>query len=598
MENVQRPGAIVVEIDDEAQVQEVVRAVKKQNEQHPDHKITVRATAGWEDAQSSWGCFPWAKTQEHRYNESFSFSEGSSADVIIRFSKKYQSVKKLGTLPPKSTLSKNPLDKLPAYEVCVKAGVQIATLAQKLRELGASLRSISMLSWASFIGLIATGGNGTGYDEGSVSDQVISLRVCDHNGEIREITREHKDFATLCSAHSGALGIVLSANIRAVEAFNLQETVYNFDDVKEMGPHLGALLNENQYFTLIGVPNPVGDVDGIAKWQIRLWNYSEAERTKVQDPPYEADARSLAQELSVRVGDSIQEFLLDPKLKKLMPFYLLLSAAIITGTRGTEPIIDHENNITHYQAAFPKAMRDVSYLLPVKDNEAGPLLAAVLQKIDELVKAAGKHGEYPITYAVYTRYIKGTNGGLSPTATDSEDEHVLVLDIVTNPDAPGIEKFEKELLAYFSEINIKPRFHLGKNFPAGIESYADFLNPEALAEHRRALERWYGTEEQLKASPFITPYFEQMLQMEPALKQQLESMPLKTVSKFEVQEKEHSHEECAAFLEHLITAMQSLPLNNKKTRELKESFVTQCKETLASIKGQKEHQEVNSCVLV
>lgn len=48
MENV-RKNAVIVQVDNEKQVQEVARAVKKQNEQHTDNKITVRATAGWAD---------------------------------------------------------------------------------------------------------------------------------------------------------------------------------------------------------------------------------------------------------------------------------------------------------------------------------------------------------------------------------------------------------------------------------------------------------------------------------------------------------------------------------------------------------------------
>ncbi|WP_019215352.1 hypothetical protein [Legionella tunisiensis] len=93
MENVVKRKAVVIQVDNEKQVQEVMWAVKKQNAQHSDHKISVKGTAGWADKEPSWCCFPWAKAQEQRYNESFSFSEGSVADVIIRFSPTYQNVK-------------------------------------------------------------------------------------------------------------------------------------------------------------------------------------------------------------------------------------------------------------------------------------------------------------------------------------------------------------------------------------------------------------------------------------------------------------------------------------------------------------------------
>lgn len=587
MESVKKPKAVVVQVDNEKQVQDIMRAVKKQNAQHPDHKISVKGTAGWADKESTWCCFPWAKVHEQRYNESFSFSEGSVADVIIRFSPKYQGVQKLGEMehtPPVD--SKNPLDYLRVYEILVTAGVQIAKLAQKLRDFGLSLRTVSMLSWASAVGLAGTGGHGTGRDEPAFSGQITGLRICDYEGKIREITVADDDFATLCAAHSGALGIVLSMTMKVVEAFNLKETIHNFPDAKTMGPYLSKLLAENQYFSLIGVPGqgtPLDELGSQDKWQIRLWNYTDEAPTQNQNPPYAADARSLAQELSVRAGDSVQEFLLDSKLIKLLPYYLSLTATAITEMRGTKPIVDHENNITHYQAAFPKQMRDTSYILPVKDSEAGDVLAAVLQKIEDLTQAAIARDECPVTYAVYARYIKGTNGGLSTTSTNSEDEYILAIDIVTHPNAPGIANFEKELLAYFSEIGIQPRFHLGKNFPFGIHSYADFLKPEAIAQYKEALVKWYGSEEALEASPFITPYFKQMLEKQPELLH---------LEQPEQEAPEHSHEECAFFLEQLIPAIDLLPLPGKESKQLKDAFLGQCREALLALKAERAEQSL------
>lgn len=584
METIGKRSAVIVQVDEEIQVQKLMLAIKKQNEQHSHHKITARATAGWQDEESSWCCFPWAKAQEHRYNESFSFSDGVPADIIIRFSKKYQKVKTMGKLKEETlSNSNNPINTLQSYQIQVSAGVQIATLAEQLRKLGLSLRTASMLAWASAVGLAGTGGHGTGRDEPAFSGQIMSLKVCDVDGNIREITREHKDFAALCGAHSGMLGVVLSMNLKVVEAFNLKETISNFPDVKTMGPQLSKLLTENQYFSLIGVPTYGCPETGklIDKWHIRLWNHTNESPTKIQKAPYTADARSFAQELSVRSGDSIQEFLLDSKLQQLFPFYMLLSAGIITNTRGTAPIVDFENHITHYQVAFPKAMRDVSYFVSVKDAEAGDLLAKILQKIDELLEAAAKRGEYPITYAIYTRYIKGTNGGISTSATSSDDERVLAIDMVTNPNAPGIARFERAFLESLAEIGVKPRFHLGKNFPADINSYADFLSTEAIAEFKDALVRWYGSEEQLTASPFMTPYLEQMLQTKPTMSHTL-------IEKIQTEQprNEHSTGECVSFLQHLIGVIETLPSEVDETNHLKKAFLSQCNETLASLKSE------------
>ncbi len=84
------------------------------------------------------------------------------------------------------------------------------------------------------------------------------------------------------------------------------------------------------------------------------------------------------------------DFLLDSGLKHLLPQFMLVSAAVITGTRGTEAKVDYENHISHPQVAFPKEMHDVSYLIPVKDNEAGSKLEMILQKIEALLNKTGK----------------------------------------------------------------------------------------------------------------------------------------------------------------------------------------------------------------
>ncbi|HFL3390161.1 TPA: L-gulono-gamma-lactone oxidase, partial [Legionella pneumophila] len=180
------------------------------------------------------------------------------------------------------------------------------------------------------------------------------------------------------------------------------------------------------------------------------------------------------------------DFLLDSGLKHLLPSFMLLSAAVVTGTRGTSPKVDYENHITHPQVAFPKEMRDVSYLIPVKDDEAGQKLELILQKMEAMLNAAGSKGEFPVTYAIYVRYLKGTNGGLSTSFTSSDNERILAIDVVTHPEAPGITNFEKGFMSFLKEMNIIPRNHLGKNFPAGVVHYDQFLGAERVSKYKQA----------------------------------------------------------------------------------------------------------------
>jgi len=62
-------------------------------------------------------------------------------------------------------------------------------------------------------------------------------------------------------------------------------------------------------------------------------------------------------------------------------------------------------------------MRDASIIFPVKDTEAGATIAKVLKKAEELATQYAAEGKYPVTYATYVRYFKGTNGGFSTSQT-------------------------------------------------------------------------------------------------------------------------------------------------------------------------------------
>ncbi len=568
MKTVQNPAALVVEIDNEQQLQTVIKDIKSMNvDRTPDNKITIRATAGWSDKPEISCClFPWNQVQKDEYNEGFSFSEvvggrvasnTPGTDIIIRFSKKFHHTKVIGPIEnPVLFNPDTPIHQLPSFEVEVSAGVQIAELADFLRKNNLSLTTVSMIAWVTAIGLSGTAGHGSGRDEPGFSGLIESVRVCDMDGNIREIDRNHPDFTTLMGGHSGLLGIILSMKIRTVSAFNLCETIELFHNTQEMSGKLSAILKNNQYVSFIGMPSFTNkEIDhAISKWQIRKWNYSQSQPTQNEKSPYAPDMTSFIQELEVRIGSSIMEFLLDSGLKHLLPYFMLFSAATVTGSRGTKTVVDYENHITHPQVGFPKLMRDVSYLIPVNDDQAGQTLEAVLQKIEELLKNGGKKGEYPITYAVYVRYIKGTNGGLSTSATSSEEERILAIDIVTHPDAPGITHFEQQFLASLKEMGITPRNHLGKNFPAGILHYDQFLEPKAIVEFKEAIERWYSTpglkdgKERLDMSPFYTPYLQNMLSPSPVLTQQLtdelenKERNKTTIKPVELSRKEHTNQ--------------------------------------------------------
>ncbi|TAL59510.1 MAG: FAD-binding protein, partial [Legionella sp.] len=266
METVDNAAAVVVEVTTVEQLQNVLKEIKRINELPTSKgKITVRATGGWSDDNVSQCClFPWSQKQINTYNEGFSFSqvvggratpETPGTDVILRFAKKYHHMEVLGSLPtPKQTNPESPIHKLPCSLVKVSAGVQVAELVEFLRKKGLSLTTVSMISWVTAVGLAGTGGHGTGRDEPAFSGLIESFEVCDMDGNLREITSTDPDFQVLSGAHSGLLGVVTSIKIRAVEAYNLKETIRLFSNVSDMDDKLDEILKENQYVSIMGMP--------------------------------------------------------------------------------------------------------------------------------------------------------------------------------------------------------------------------------------------------------------------------------------------------------------------------------------------------------
>lgn len=602
MGTVYNKNAVLVDIDSIKQLQKVLRYVKELNkDKNEANKITVRATAGWADREKvTCEFFKWDKVQEEKYNEGFSFSQvvggkaspdSKGTDIILRFTKNFHSIKMKGRTVNSNVINpNNPIHKLNSYLVEVSAGVQIAELADFLHENKCSLTTVSMIAWVTPMGLSGTGGHGTGRDEPAFSGLIEEMEVCDMDAEIRTLTKENPNFKALVGGHSGLLGIGTKLLLRVVEEFKLREDVELFHNCSELEGKLGDILHNNHYVSIMGMPSfTKPEIDKmIHKIQIRKWNYSEEKRTRQdKDATYSPNIGSLTQELEIKVGGPLMDFLINSGLQRLLPYYMLFSAATVAASRGTAPVVDFESHITHPQVSFPKTMHDVSYIFPVKDAVAGKTLSNVMKKIEQIAMKYAKEGKCPITYAYYVRYYKGTNGGLSTSYTCDEDERVLAVDIVTHPFAPGREEFEQEFVAALKEMGINPRYHLGKNFPEGVDHYDQFLDKKSLLELNEALVDWHKTDtedgaKRFAMSPFVTPYLKKMLTPSSQLKDELvvvsENMQMRQEIKPKMQPRQYTDRESSSFLTVLMPVIKAWPTQSEEAAKAKQVFLEECKE--------------------
>ena len=89
---------------------------------------------------------------------------------------------------------------------------------------------------------------------------------------------------------------------------------------------------------------------------------------------------------------------------------------------------------------------------------------------------------------------------------------------------------------------------------------------------------WYGSEAALQASPFLTPYMQDMLTEVHSPHQGLEAVSLQEepVRSFSIK---GSHD----FLQHLIERIERLEVPAEMSAEIKEQFVNQCAAKLEAL---------------
>lgn len=590
MGNVTQPNALIIKVRKEKDISDTIIAINSVNEQFKETKITARAGAGMMTQSLNSTVkrlFPHTAKPKEKYQASYSFSEVVKGDVIFQFTAEFQKTLTIGKeLPPRR--EKNPADpigSLTGTEVIVPAGMQIDTLAKELENKGLCLPTAAMIKYVTPVGLCGTAGHGTGRYEPAFSELVRRVRVCDPKGNIKTIERGDKNFDTLFGAHCGLLGVITEITLIAVQKFNLEEKIALFSDAQSLKKALPDLMSQNQYFTVMNIPTYDTQnklPKGTSKWQIRLWNYSTSQaenNTPFKECWYEFIDQAL-QEAGVKMGGDAIQNLLTQHYPDLLPYYTRFANLYNTLSRGDKSKVDVERLITHYQTAFPKDMHDVSWIIPVKDADAGATLSMLLEHIDLLLNKAALKGEFPITYAVYVRYFKGTNGGLSTSATDADDQRVLAIDMVTNPHAPGIKPFEIAFREFLESKGLKPRFHLGKNLPEGVKDYTYFYDNATLKSYHDALVQWHGNENDFNNSPFLTPFMESMLRLKPPVisnNKQTTFAPVPLISK-----PEYSNQVLKALLNCVLLASSVIPAIGKS--EVVKELIQACNDKL-----EKEH---------
>ncbi|MBV7328072.1 FAD-binding protein [Chloroflexi bacterium TSY] len=112
-------------------------------------------------------------------------------------------------------------------EATVWAGTKIHQLGDPLLTAGMGMENMGDIDRQSIAGAISTGTHGTGRDLGSISTQVVGLRLILGDGELLDLRVEDDDERFKAAQVSlGALGMISQVTLRLLPAYRLHERTW------------------------------------------------------------------------------------------------------------------------------------------------------------------------------------------------------------------------------------------------------------------------------------------------------------------------------------------------------------------------------------
>lgn len=132
-------------------------------------------------------------------------------------------------------------------QATVWAGTKIHQLGDSLWDAGLAMANMGDIDRQSIAGAISTGTHGTGCTLGSISTQVVGLRIVTATGEIIECSPTHEpEIFQAAQVSLGALGIITQVTLQLLPAYYLHERTWAAP-FEECMANLDALIAANRH---------------------------------------------------------------------------------------------------------------------------------------------------------------------------------------------------------------------------------------------------------------------------------------------------------------------------------------------------------------
>ena len=279
-----------------------------------------------------------------------------------------------------------------------------------------SLQTESVIPWITAGGAVALGCHGTGYNMGTISDEVVAMEVllADGTWHTYSVETDGEDMMNAMRVSLGALGIIYSVTFQCVPAFNLK----------------AVDMRANMTDTIIGIKDLVMGHDYV---EVFWFPFNDEAWIKTWDKTAE-----LPNENELEWGfDELKEFLeihsfgirmMDAlnNHPHMTPAIMQIFSKLMPVHPPEKPIIAPSSMVFHYQL-FYIPVWDMSYCINIPDNDFSLVQKAWTQVVNR-IQALQKQGQYPQNMVMHTRYIKNSSAFLSPA---SGEDHTCCIEILT-----------------------------------------------------------------------------------------------------------------------------------------------------------------------
>jgi L-gulono-1,4-lactone dehydrogenase len=306
-------------------------------------------------------------------------------------------------------------------------------------------------------GAVALSCHGSGRKTGTISDQVVSMKILMHDGKLRTFSRDtDEDLFRAAQVNLGALGIMYEVTLQCVPRFKLKATDA-FEPMDRTISNIQDLVESHDHVELLWFPFTKNV--WVKSWDRVDWSVPD------YHPP--KPGPTFKENLGIKIANSLTGFALQ------FPQFTPPVCNILASTVSQQTVVAPGPDIFHYASAFPRKLFDLSYAI-ANGKEFENFKSAwnfAVNTICEFARAKRNtcyspfsfdyraDGRFPQNSLLHARFLKGSEGWLAPAAGF---ESTCMFEAITYVGTPDWNAYYPLVERHWQSLGGRP--HWGKSY--------------------------------------------------------------------------------------------------------------------------------------